>query len=583
MRLATENSFKRHTFILLYSSICFSIIGNAQNTNTNDLTFPAVATLKPQNGILKNGLYLMSIISTDKGELFMSSNIMNKEKKGGLSSEALTHINANKVNLNNDNSLWEFVMMSDSTFYIRSVNKNKYLYNVDKTEVSLGDKSSKNNLWKYSIQPDRRILIFTDNRERCLSRDYIWKNGFRCYMAYEKDADKEFSLYKIASIAYKGNCILPKQGDRLCFTANGKLKTVNSSDLNKSDVLLCDGTIAPTENLLTFTAEVLTDSTFQLRTKEGKYCNYNLQAETTPCAWKIKNGHLCTDETEPRYLCYNDGTWKQLAAEEAEELVEFAFVAAAPKSTINENGVCQLTGGWSANSLSGINLNELRCLDLTSISLPLEGINFQTASESNLPIFVNAADIAHVPASWTFVVSCSESKNQLCDAQLNLIDKKPFYTDRTIEVKASQIIYQRSATPSNSPQWQTLSLPFEAELKKGILYDCTSMENETLNFNEVTATTTSKGYLAKASGDGVLLLKSKACTIPAFSSSDVSQNESVLFPNYQPLTITTDNYYLLHPSLQNFVHAKSNSSLAPFRAYLQTDKSKQLKIRIKEH
>ncbi len=567
---------KRNALILC-ASLSLLISTRAQN-NADSIVFPTTAKLQLQTGTLKSGYYFMSTRDTKNKELFISSSIMDNKKEGGLSTLSMNSAGTNKINVKNNKGLWEFVMKTDSTFYIKSVYEKKFLYFVGKensTNISYEDDYEKDKTWKYEILPNGRIHIYINNRERCLGRDNKLKKGFRCYYPNNKDGSFDLSLYTLPKTTYAGSCTMPQQGQRLCFVADGKLKATNGADINKEDLLLNDGKVAPTDNLQVMIAEVLGSNTFQLKNAEGKYFDYNLQFGNTPYTWKISNGHLCTDEATTRYLCYDNGSWIQRNAEDADNMVNFLTLAEEPQKTTNKEGVCKLTGGWTSTALSNLNFDAISCLDLTAISLPKSSLGTLTDPQSNIPIFINEKDATVVPTSWHFVVICNEKENVLQDSQLTFIDKKPFYTDRTISVKEGQISYQRTNTATD--QWQTLSLPFEATLEKGKLYECESIEGETLNFSEVKATESSKGYLVKPDNNGTLQLRSQACNI----QPQTSNKENLLLPNFETLNITNENYYLLHPQLQNFMLAKAKSYLAPFRAYLIVDNNKGLKIRIR--
>ena len=180
---------------------------------------------------------------------------------------------------------------------------------------------------------------------------------------------------------------------------------------------------------------------------------------------------------------------------------------------------------------------------------------------------------------WHFVVLCRGTDCELLDQKLVITDKQPLNTDREIRIAEGQVSYGRTA--GDATAWQTLSLPYDAEVATGTAYACTGMSGDSLSFEQVKALSAHTGYIIKPSKDGVIEVLSAKGHIDV-TSAGTQQN--LLKANEYDWLVITDGQatcYMLHPTLQNFVPAPSNSRLAPFRAYMRMVKSKALHIKVR--
>lgn len=366
-----------------------------------------------------------------------------------------------------------------------------------------------------------------------------------------------------------GNCILPDAGTRIVLTGGNFVRLTSGSALQADDLVLCNGTLAPAENLDSWLVERPTDRTFILTNAQGQHLNYNLQAGTAINDWQIKNGLLCTTEAEPRYLCFEilQKQWVLLpdkAAETAHVLATgMVTLAPQPQKHLDKAGCCSLSGGWSATALAQLPLEGAGCLDLTALNLPIKARSFEAKeAQGNFPIFVAEQMVEYVPASWHMAIACG-STNRLI-ASTELTDRMPFYTDRPFEVKAGQLRYTRQA--SGKDGWQTLCLPFNAKLpaqfKASTLLKA---EADSLHFAPVAELEAGKSYLIYMENEPLTLECQKGIVVPA--PINLTQFQGC-YHNYQ-VADTERNVYLLVPGANQFKQAAATSKLAPFRARLQ--------------
>lgn len=409
------------------------------------------------------------------------------------------------------------------------------------------------------------------NRELSEGSSYI--NGryyyyFDNYVAYD---ECKLYIYKIPEkfSDQTGNCTLPDAGSHIVLTGGDFVRLTSGNALQADDLKLCDGTMAPAENLDSWLVERPTDHTFVLTNSQGHHLNYNLQTATATAEWQIKNGLLCTAEEEPRYLCFDEiqKQWVVLADKAAEtaQALGAGMTTLAPQPQIqrDEKGCCRLSGGWSATALAQLPLEGVGCLDLTALTLPMKARAFEgKEAQGNFPIFVAEQMAGNVPASWHMAVACGSTNRLIAPAELT--DRMPFYTDRPFEVKAGQLHYTRQA--GSQAGWQTLCLPFAAKLparyKAGTLLKA---DADSLHFAPVTELEAGKSYLVYMENESLMLESQNGIIEP--TPFNLTQFKGC-YQQYE-VADTERGIYLLVPGANQFRQAAATSRLAPFRARLQ--------------
>lgn len=137
--------------------------------------------------------------------------------------------------------------------------------------------------------------------------------------------------------------------------------------------------------------------------------------------WRVVNGQVRTAETNGRFLCFDEQTkrWRVTNEEEATTTALFAEVAPKAAMVIDDKGICRLSGGWGANELAGIDLNQVNALDLTEALLPLKARSFERMpTAGNLPVFVRETDGNMAKGIWPFVIGCGDTNRLLTRYEL---------------------------------------------------------------------------------------------------------------------------------------------------------------------
>ena len=520
---------------------------------------------------LKESVYLVGSENINGELCFLSSEIDKKKKAKAFS---LYTDSKGCVDANNE-CLWRLEVLDNNNVRLFSTDKNAYLCRVsdDKVGLLLSEDADSRCNWIYEINESRDAirLYATADKTRQLAVDLV-SDKSSAYDSYSTSytQDRSLTLYKSTEVEQGGNT-LPSLGQTLCLASAdcAYLQSVSGSPISSKDAWLLNGQMAMIDNLKTWRVESVTDSCFSLKSNEG-FLSYRLNETAEACLWKISNGYVCTAEAQPQYLAFSGSKWELVSdVSQIAEEVRLCEVASSPTKELDAQGALLLKGGWNALLLADLPLTDVRCLDLTHVSLPRSLYDFNNAdASSNVPIFVNEEDKDAVPKSWRFVVSCGENASTLCDAQLFLIDKEPFYTNRDIVVAEGQVVYKRTGSPMD--RWQTLSLPFDANIVSGAVYGLEKVEGETMFFEKANAIDAYCGYIVYPNKSGEVLLKSKFGVIACNSRSSVLLNAT-----FVPYTVNDNNHntYFLHPTEQCFKQTAKSSLLQPFRAYYKGKQS----------
>lgn len=531
--------------------------------------------------VIGPGIYAISTLNAEGTEYFMTSSLYPNSKKGTkLKGESYAVAADGRVTLDAGNALWQVETLGQDKVALYSYAEQSYLARKadGKLGLTFAQSLSDRVMWTCTILSNGNVLLSDGGRTLALDENDSHVNLFDNYSnAYLPHMKNGLKLYKLGAAVSQGNMKMPENGQRYCIASNYTLCLKDGKEHSNTDALLCDGSIAPFEQLAVWTANLQGDSTFVLKNDEG-YLDYNLKANASKFVWRLRNGYWQTNESEPRYVSYADGAWIVSTWAEMQQPALLSEVAEEPGRSVTAAGTCLLTGGWTTSGLKNLNFDGIKCLDVTKAILPKEVKAF-TQQQYNCPVFVGEAQAAAVQNVWHFVVLCRGADCELLDQKLVITDKRPLNTDREIRIAEGQVSYRRTA--GNATAWQTLSLPYDAEVITGTAYACTGLSGDSLSFEQVKVLSAHTGYIIKPSKDGVIEVLSVKGHIDV-TSAGTQQN--LLKANEYDWLVIADGQatcYMLHPTLQNFVPAPSNSRLAPFRAYMRMVKSKALHIKVR--
>lgn len=563
--------------ILLFACCLFSLFVSAQKAEVP--TLPATFTEQTLMYDVAEGYYVLSGLNENDAECFLQS--IRAKNKTKLCSVALTKTD-NKVSVTDESLLWQIIKTCAGKVLLYSPSEKMYLVRkkANAVDIALNEKANDLAEWSYKVTNEGRLCLFEGNRVLVPHKDYNADDDVSYFGNYsatysEKDL-RGLSLYSVTNASASGTIAMPAQGQRLCITSRSTYQT-QGGEMPLNDVLLYNGQVAPIAQMQLLTAELTSATTFRLLTDKG-YLSYDLTISSSPAEWQVQNGCLATTEESPRFLNYNAGSWYLCNAASLSAPAQWRQVANEPQQTVNENGVCAFTGGWTADALQQLTItDDIRCVDFTALSLPVKEFEWQAMQQKNIPLFINATD--GYPSTWRFVVRCSTTENRLLDAALQLADKTTLYTDRPIRIAEGQVIYTRALCTDKG--WETLSLPFDAKVSgdnKLYAYDCLKLD--TVVCKETVQTDGVSGYLVYRQAGQTLTLTSLASEMKV----NAKATSIGLLPNMQLLSVASNmpTIYMLQRSTSAFRKAAVGSKLAPFRAYLnlnETGRSLKIKIR----
>lgn len=571
---------KETLLVLLALSMGINVWGQEGNSIPSKRNFQPLLT-----GYLpKDGSTCILASANTEGVMYALSS----EKEGGkinkMKSKKLEKNEAGDVVMPTGDCQWIIERVGDNGIRLRTSDGERYLTRKgdEKTDLVLVDAPSDMALWYAEVTTDAKFHLYaTTKKVRQLALDRNTSGGFS-FANYSTSyiGEQAIVIYQKQSIPHGYNQ-KPQQGQNVCLVSPDLLQSrLNDGSTSQThDALLFDGSMARWDDLAVWSVENIDDMSFALKGKTG-YLSYRLTEEGERMGWSVDNdGWLCTMEENPRFLTFSNTTWR-LVSQKSEAVASgrLAIVADEPTRRVSEQSVSVLEGGWTASKLASLSFEGVKCLDLTAISLPVHTKDFETSLSSfNVPILVRQEEEV-VSRSWRFVVACGSDGNVLSDGCLEIADKQPLFTDRDIKIRAGQVVYHRSEMKEK--QWQTFSLPFDAGVVSGMLYQLVGEKDDVLNFEKTVQVKADEGYIGMATENGMVSFSSKAGFI--HHSSNVS---SELIGIAVPLVVeeTNEATYMLHPTEQCFKRAAVGSRLAPFRAYLrEVGNVSRMEIRLKK-
>ena len=553
--------------IFFFALLWGSLVLYAQD-ETEQLELPTdFMRIQQQSELEDLGWYTCAIQNAEGKLVFMTHTLLKNKKMDALCS---TTGPKEIIEFTNKRLLWKISRPDDMHIVLQDAETLNYL--ARKTDNALGLKfeASPSKLAQWVLTsgetPGTFVLADPSDSDRILSfTSTVTGNGvYYNYDNYKNFEGSEFYFYKKPQrlVEIPGHVTRPAQGQRIVLYDNRCMRLQNGQAEEVKHYALADGSLAPCADMDIWTCHWRGTNGFVLE-REGSYLDYTLQPVPAETPWQIVRGYICTQEEEPRYLCYdsNGRSWLLCTADEARHTAHWAPVAQEPLMQCATNGVCTLTGGWDAVALAEIDVASIRCLDLTGVPLPLQSLPFVSFSpSSNIPIFVNSEYAEYAPSSWHFVVSCSD-QNRLMRHTL-LTDRMPFFTDRPIAVEQGQLEYVREAQSDDS--WQTLCLPFAAQTAGVELASYVSMTEGRLKFESASSLQGGVPYLVRCKAGLALRFQSSrgVLTPQCVETSDFKGT-------FADVTINEGQIrqYFLSEDGKSFDEAAPSSHLAPFRAY----------------
>lgn len=539
----------------------------AGETLTDELQLPAdFVQVKELDDLTDESWYAFGGTNVYGHLVFMSNHIQSNGKLYGCNMEKEpTEVQRFK----NEDYIWQMIHIDATHIALKSQRTGEYL--TRKKEDGLGlelcEQLTSAAHWRLSKGKKGHFLLsapMDPDRTLSVSSQFASGDAVGYFDNYEIPDTPELYIYKKPGrmIDIPGHVDLPKEGQRIALFDEKLVRLRDGSSREVRDVALTDGTLAPESEMDIWQCHLKGGSRFVLE-RDGGYLGYELCESAELSVWQINHGYICTVEETPRYLCYDAQTsrWQLLPPASARITAHWVAVAEPPHRQVDAQGVCRLSGGWSASALAALDWNGVRCLDLTALVLPVYAQDFETLADTpNLPIFVAESSSDHVPSGWNFVVSCGKTNRLL--RPTTLTDRTPFYTDRPFEVSEGQLEYVREAV--NDEGWQTLCLPFPAQSVSGELAHFTSYAGGELNFAPSLEVHAGTPYLVRVAAGLPLRIVSSAGTVVPQCTATAQMSGT-----YEGLSVQDgqNGHYFLSAEGMRFDEAAAGSFLPPFRAF----------------
>lgn len=468
--------------------------------------------------------------------------------------------------------LWQLTVNDNGRVMLRNAETGRYLGREAKNSESLTLHEVPSALceWELRERDNGSFDLAVAGTNRVL--EYGYRSGKDVFSLYAQSRQKGLWLYRLPThyADIEGEAAVPADGCRVALCNAGWVRSADGKALNTEHYRLTDGTLAEMPGVQGLTCERLNETDFALRDEGGRFLNYALQMGSERCIWRVVNGQVRTAEAKARFLCFDAQTKRWFVANEevAQTTALFATVAPAAAMSVDDEGICRLSGGWDADALAALDCERVNVLDLTEAVLPRKARGFERLpTERNVPVFVREADGEMAKAIWPFVIGCGATNRLLTRYELK--DRGGFVTHRSFSADAGMLSYRRKGP--NVASWQTVCLPFEVDNPGMQVAELTDFSNGVLSFGLVKRLKAGVAYIVYASAD--LYWRNAACTVVATAQSGRLQG---CFTPWMAAEGAASAYLLL-PEQNAFAMAPGGSTLPPFRAFLRADQTKGLK------
>lgn len=373
---------------------------------------------------------------------------------------------------------------------------------------------------------------------------------------------------------------------------NGKgyMLTEESTGSNKfvgKDIGVLSNQIEESSDLVFWKIKKSSDGFNIVSAQDGGYISNkkattNLTKSKTPYSWNLlaKDSLFCfsCSDNAKRRIALNYG-WELNPFGAYTETLGYLDITLYKETDIeippsdsieNENGLKELKGGWTKESLANVDFQNITELDLTGIDVfPLSTLPFKNMEEqSNAIIYIKGSQKSKINDNWKNVVLCTDEGNKLLRPMV-LHDKQPFNISRSFHVGKDSLVYTRSFTDN---QWQTLFLPFapyESD-KDIIIKGIDKIGSDSLVLSTKESVNAQEPLLIRYNGDNVdftFTFKSKEQSLEPDNGE--STNQSFIGTFHVKETTESDNgIFMLDSEGKKFVLTTTGSWLSPFRCYL---------------
>ena len=566
-------------FLRLLLAVAFLLTSAQVLADAEDDLLPAkFMRINSLTSVSADGYYLIGGIGRggQANNFYLMSENSHKDKLLGIHmGQGLENV----IQTDRGDVIWKFVAVEGGLFEIVSVESNKSIYaendKVDNGNTNMGVSSTVVSKWNISVNPDgtfRFVNSSATTTNRYIGISEIEKNSAVFGNYTESGADYiGLYVYKLAEFGeIPGDSSIPADGTVVALEAEGQIFDESLLPHSLESFLLNNGTIAPDDAYMQLRVEEKDDNSFALKFADEEYLQHDLSKSPQQSAWRVENGYIVSDEETPLFIVYSQTTKtiQTITAAEAKGQhitnVILRNVGAKPSTQLT-SGVLKLEGAWSAEKLKKLDFSNASSVDMSNISLPVSTLPLDYyPAEENIPIYVAESDAECVHESWSFVIAGENLLHKTV-----LYDCKPLQIPYPFHIEEEQLSYVRQLVGDGG--WETLCLPFDAEVPQGFLFESleTASEKE-LEFNTTSSITTDVPLIFKPAAtysEAQLVLISKACTVKA----EEKAKNLIFFGNYSPLYVesVSENIFLLNGNGDKFTLASEGSRLAPFRAYLK--------------
>ena len=565
-----------HRLLLTLATAVGSLVLAAQGLS---VSLPATCQRITSVGDIEPNAYYAIGAQGSMRYLLMRGEVGGSKNSPRIAATALSEAPGEEVSIEDGLLLWEFVPTDDGNYTLRCAQTGESIALYKQKTEFLTLSTSKPMPFAVEEHGGAFRIISQTIKTRPYLEAADWgegqaNTGFSLYSLTGGDSE-DIHLYKLATkfSQKQGVATTPTDQCRIVladadategFRPDGTLTALE-------DVVLGNGEVAPANEQAVFTAQVKSDGTFALQSTTG-FLGINLQLSATEELWRVRGGHVVPANDAARFLCYlpADRRFAVMSDEEATAAqavgVRLLPVGEQPESDLAADGTLRLQGAWSASALAALDCRAAKALDLTALSLPVAATAFgQLPEERNMPIYVGEEECQRVPSSWTFVVIAQNDGTYRLLRPTTLRDRRALYIPHPFSVAAGNLSFARE--PLADGGWETLVLPFEANVPQGIVAEeLTEASTSQLTFAQTSSISRATPVIFQSKAGGEMLFVAQSGLV---STADVG--DGVFFGTFEALTVGSEaeRLFLLNADGSSFVLAAAGSGLSPFRAAIR--------------
>lgn len=466
---------------------------------------------------------------------------------------------------------WQ-VVIQDGRVQLQSPQGFLEVQKADATALTLRPKSQEG--WQLTVE-EGQFLFQQGARYLTLGADRKTNGSYTyTFRAYKGKGYGTVALQLYREVkpfgTVNGGASLPPTQTALGVTTAEGIVHLNGQFVDRSPLLLQNGSLAQEDSVLSLVATPITDSIFTLTTPNGV---------PSPLAeidrWTIRNGYLCTLDATPRYLVALQNKIAVLTAEEvARSFAQpLSLTPLAPKPVTTITGrTLSISGGWSTQRLQELDTRGSLSIDFRQAVLPQHlPVTFAHALSPNSVVYLSQKQATY-PEQWRLVVV-----NDTLVRSATLIDARPYGWASPFFAPAGMLSYEREAFPDGG--WETICLPFTASIPSNFMVErLQERQGATLIFTATDSIEAGEAGILSYTGTPTstkvhlsLTNRSGWVSMPATNGELHGTADSIFFQ-------ANSEAYLLESKGLYFLPAQSGSTLRPFRAYLPTSMAAQVAV-----